>query len=113
MDIVAVLVEGAVNPKVAGWKVMLLPAVMVAVPVIPALDPDPTKVTPIDPVVTVTVTLPHFTINWLLAPTERMDAPPQTLMVAGASPPAEPEVMTMPTLGETSFTVNWQGIDGH
>jgi hypothetical protein len=48
-----------------------------------------------------------------LAPTERMDAPPQTLMVAGASPPAEPDVMTMPILGETSCTVNWQGIDGH
>jgi hypothetical protein len=102
-----------VNPKVAGSKVMLLPAMIVAVPVTPALAPDPTKVTPTAPVVTVIVTLPHFTMSWVLAGTDRMEAPPQTLMVAGVSPPAAPEVMMMPALGETSFTVNWQGIDGH
>ncbi len=110
---VALLVAGAVNPKVAGWKVMLLPAVIVAVPVTPALDPDPTKVTPTDPVITVIVTLPHLTRSCVLAPTERMEAPPQTLILAGVSPPAEPEVMRMPVLGEPSCTVSWQGVVGH
>ena len=111
--IVALLVAGAVNPKVAGWKVMLLPAVMVAVPVTPALEPDPTKVAPTDPVITVIVTLPHLTKSCVLAPTERMDAPPQTLMLAGVSPPAAPEVMRMPVLGEASCMVNWHGVVGH
>jgi hypothetical protein len=89
-----------------------LPAIMVAVPVIPALAPDPTKVTPMAPFVTVTVTLPHFTSSWLLAPTERMEAPPQTLMVAGASPPAEPEVICIPAPLAASFTVSWHGFEG-
>ena len=112
MIIVTVLVDGAENPKVAAWKVMLLGAVMVAVPVTPALAPDPTKVTPTDPVITVTVTLPHLTRSCVLAPTERMEAPPQTLMLAGVSPPAEPEVMRMPVLGEASCMVSWQGFKG-
>jgi hypothetical protein len=49
----------------------------------------------------------------VFAPTDRIDAPPHTLMLAGVSPPAEPEVIMMPALGETSAKVNWQGIDGH
>src|SRR5690348_10440596 len=97
---VTVLVAGAVKANVAGWKVMLLPAVMVDVPVTPALAPEPTNVAPTDPVITVIVTLPHLTRSCVLAPTESMDAPPQTLMLAGVSPPAEPEVMRMPVLGE-------------
>src|SRR5712692_9054889 len=118
MIIVTVLVSGAENPKVAGSKVMLLPvglllAIMVAVPVTPALAPDPTKVAPTDPVITVTVTLPHLTKSCVLAPTERMEAPPQTLILAVVSPPSEPEVMRIPVLGEPSCTVNWQGIVGH
>jgi len=117
MVIVAVLVVGAVNPKVAGWKVMLLPAVvvpatMVAVPVTPALAPDPTKVTPTAPVVTVMVTLPHFTISWVLAGTDRIEAPPQTLIVAGPSPPAELVLISIPAPMLASFTVNWQGFEG-
>ncbi len=42
-----------------------------------------------------------------------MDAPLQTLIDAGVNPPAEPEVMRMPVLGEDSCTVNWHGIVGH
>jgi hypothetical protein len=33
--------------------------------------------------------------------------------VAGVSPPALLEVIMMPAVGETSFTVSWQGMDGH
>jgi len=108
-----VLVAGAVRVNVAGWKVMLLPALRVVVPVTPAWGPDPTKVMPTVPDITVMVTLPHLTVNEVLAGTERIDAPPQTLMLAGVSPPVEPEVISMPTLGDTSAKVSWQGIDGH
>lgn len=61
--IVAVLVDGAVNEKVVGSNVMLLPAVIVAVPVIPAKVPVPMKVTGTDPISTVMVTVPHLTIS--------------------------------------------------
>ncbi len=61
------MVDGAVNEKVVGSKVMLLlvdiPADMVAVPVTPAKEPDPTKVTPTVPISTVMVTVPHFTVS--------------------------------------------------
>ena len=54
-----------------------------------------------------------MTSNAVFAPTERMDAPLQTLMLAGVNPPAEPEAMSMPALGETSCMVSWQGVVGH
>jgi hypothetical protein len=57
------LVAGAVKPKIVGSKVMLLPAVIVAVPVTPAWDPVPTKVTPTDPAITLIVTVPHLTVS--------------------------------------------------
>src|SRR3989442_5098056 len=110
---VSVLVDGAVNEKVVELKVMLLPADMVAVPVTPAKEPDPTKVTPTVPISTVMVTVPHFTVSWVLAGTDRMDAPPQTLMDAGDSPPAGPEVISIPAPMAASCTVSWQGIDRH
>ena len=110
--IVAVLVAGADKPNVVGSNVIELPAVMVAVPVTPALAPEPTNVALTEPDMTVIVTLPHLTKSWVLAPTERMEAPPQTLMLAGVSPPA-PDVMRMPVLGEPSCTVNWHGVVGH
>ncbi len=111
--IVVVLVAGAVKEKVAGSKVMLLPAVIVAVPSIPALEPDPTNVTCTAPAVTVTVTLPHSTVNASPAFTDRIAAPPQTLMDAGVSPPVGLAVMRMPVLGETSCIVSWQGSVRH
>src|SRR5713101_4303805 len=42
-----------------------------------------------------------------------MAAPPQTLIDAGVNPPAEPEVMRMPALGDESWTVSWHGMVGH
>ncbi len=111
--IVAVLVEGAVKAKVAGWKVIPLPAVIVAVPSIPALEPEPTNVTCTAPVVTVIVTLPHFTVKVSPALTERIATPPQTLMDAGVNPPVGLAVMRMPALGETSCMVSWHGVVGH
>ena len=111
--IVAVFVARAVKPKVAGWKVMPLPAVIVAVPSIPALEPDPTNVTGTAPVVTVIVTLPHFTVNASPALTDRIAAPPHTPMDAGVSPPVGLAVMRMPALGETSCIVNGQGSVRH
>src|SRR5438128_1429700 len=101
----AVLVAGAVRVKVVGWNVMLLPALRLVVPVMPAWDPDPTKVMPTVPCVTVTVTLPHLTISCVLAGTERIEAPPHTLILAGVSPPAAPEVMRIPVLGDASCMV--------
>ena len=111
--IVELLVDGAVKLKVVGSKVTLFPALIVEVPVIPACDPVPTNVTPTEPVRTVMVTVPHLTVSDVLAGTERTDPPPHTLMLAGASPPAAPEVMSTPTLGETSCIVSWHGLVGH
>ena len=118
----------AENEKIAKGELVLVPGatetvcplmvtttgdVLVAGAVTPAWGPDPTKVMPTVPDITVMVTLPHLTVNEVLAGTERIDAPPQTLMLAGVSPPVEPEVISMPTLGDTSAKVSWQGIDGH
>jgi len=107
------LVAGAVREKVAGWKVKPLPATRTVVPMIPACVPDPTNVMPTVPVITLTATLPHLTVSEVLAGTESIEAPPHTLMLVGVRPPAMPDVTRMPTLGDTSCNVSWQGIVGH
>ncbi len=77
------------------------------------MEPEPTNVTCTAPVVTVIVTLPHFTVKVSPALTERIATPPQTLMDAGVNPPVGLAVMRMPALGETSCMVSWHGVVGH